>query len=160
MGKAAFRWYAGKLRIRHPPPLSVKNNQLRWSDRMKRSFSAQQLYQLRNFIPIDVLIAEKLLIPCKQSDGHLRFFCPLCREFQTATMQKTNLARCFRCEKNFNTIDLVMLWQNTDFVQSAKFLTALLQKLTERKQGSSKAPTEAIEIGKVLQKLPCRLPER
>ncbi len=127
---------------------------------MKRRFSAQQLYQLRNFIPIDVLIAEKLLIPCKQSDGHLRFLCPLCREFQTATMQKTNLARCFRCEKNFNTIDLVMLWQNTDFVQSAKFLTAVLQELTGRKHCSSEEPKEAISIGQVLKTVLCRPPQR
>jgi len=127
---------------------------------MKRRFSAQHLYRLRNLIPIDVLIAENLSIPCTQSQGHLRFLCPLCRQFKTATMQKTNLARCFRCAKNFNTIDLVMLWQNTDFVQSVKLLTALLQNLTERKQGSSKAPTEAIGIGQVLQKLLYRPAER
>lgn len=127
---------------------------------MKRRFSAQQLYQLRNLIPIDVLITEKLAIPCKQSEGHLRFLCPLCRQFQTATMQKTNLARCFRCEKNFNTIELVMLWHNTDFVQSAKFLTQLLQKLTGRKDCLSKAPKEAIGIGEVLRTLLCRPPER
>lgn len=127
---------------------------------MKRRFSAQHLYRLRNLIPIDVLITEKLSIPCKQSEGHLRFLCPLCRQFQTATMQKTNLARCFRCKKNFNTIELVMLWQNTDFVQSAKFLTAVLQNLTGRKDCSSKAPTEAIGIGEVLRTLLCRLPER
>lgn len=127
---------------------------------MKRRFSAQHLYRLRNLIPIDVLITEKLSIPCKQSQGHLRFLCPLCRQFQTATMQKTNLARCFRCEKNFNTIDLVMRWQNTDFVKSAKFLTAVLQNLTGDKQGLSKAPTEVISIGQVVKTLLCRPPER
>jgi len=127
---------------------------------MKRRFSAQHLYRLRNLIPIDVLITEKLAIPCKPSQGHLRFLCPLCRQFQTATMQKTNLARCFRCEKNFNTIELVMLWQNTDFVQSAKFLTELLQNLSGRKDCLSKAPTEAIGIGQVLRNLLCRPPQR
>jgi hypothetical protein len=127
---------------------------------MKPRFSAQHLYRLRNFIPIDVLIAEKLSIPCKQSDGHLRFLCPLCRQFQTATMQKTNLARCFRCEKNFNTIDLVMLCQNTDFVHSAKFLAAVLQSLTDRKDCLPKAPKEAIGIGQVLRTLLGRPPER
>jgi hypothetical protein len=127
---------------------------------MKRRFSAQHLYRLRNLIPIDVLIAENLSIPCRQSQGHLRFLCPLCRQFQTATMQKTNLARCFRCEQNFNTIDLVMLWQNTDFVQSVKFLTAVLQNLAGRKHCLSKAPTEAIGIGQVLRTLLCQPPAR
>jgi hypothetical protein len=143
-----------------PAVALAKKNQIDGGDRMKRRFSAQQLYQLRNFIPIDVLIAEKLSIPCKQSEGHLRFLCPLCREFQTATMQKTNLARCFRCEKNFNTIDLVMLCQNTDFVESARFLTAVLQKLTRSKHCLSKAPKEAIGIGEVLRTFPGRPPER
>jgi predicted RNA-binding Zn-ribbon protein involved in translation (DUF1610 family) len=94
---------------------------------MKRRFSAQQLYQLRNFIPIDVLIEKKLLIPCKQSEGFFRFLCPICGEFQTATMKKTNLARCFRCKKNFNNIDMVMLCKKIGFVQSAKYLSTFLQ---------------------------------
>jgi hypothetical protein len=54
--------------------------------------------------------------------------CPLCQEFNTAVNPKTNLARCFTCEKNFNTIDLVMLIRQTDFVHSVKFLQSIPQK--------------------------------
>jgi hypothetical protein len=46
--------------------------------------------------------------------GCFRFLCPLCNGFDTAVNPKTNLARCFRCEKNFNTIDLVMFLQSID----------------------------------------------
>lgn len=98
-------------------------------ERMKKRFSEQQLYELRNFISIDWLIDKQLMIPCKFSEGFFRFLCPLCGEFQTATHPKTNLARCFRCEKNFNTIDLVMICNRASFVESIHFLEACRNQL-------------------------------
>lgn len=89
---------------------------------MKRRFSAQQLFTLRNHIPIDILIEKILMVPSKFSKGFFRFLCPLCTEFNTATNPDTNLARCFRCNKNFNTIDTVMIIRKTNFVESVKFL--------------------------------------
>jgi len=62
------------------------------------------------------------------TEGCFRFLCPLCNAFDTAINPKTNLARCFRCEKNFNTIDLVMIIRQADFVQSVKFLQSIHQK--------------------------------
>jgi hypothetical protein len=93
-----------------------------------RCFSSQQLYTLRNDINVQRLIEKTLRIPCRVTEGCFRFLCPLCNAFDTAVNPKTNLARCFRCEKNFNTIDLVMLIRQTDFVQSAKFLQSHHQK--------------------------------
>ena len=75
-----------------------------------------------------MLIKKTLRIPCRVTEGCFRFLCPLCNEFDTAVNPKTNLARCFRCEKNFNTIDLVMLIRQADFVQSVKFLQSIHQK--------------------------------
>ncbi len=95
---------------------------------MKRRFSARLLYELRNFIPVDALIEEKLKLPSKISEGVFRFLCPICNEFQTATNRKTNLARCFRCERNFNTIELVMDVQGMNFVPSVKYLIPLLKQ--------------------------------
>lgn len=95
---------------------------------MKRKFSAQELYELRNFIPIDLLIENQLVIPIKKTEGLFRFLCPLCGGFQTATNPKTNLARCFGCEKNFNTIDMVMLCRRMEFVESVRFLKNLAEK--------------------------------
>ncbi len=84
---------------------------------MKRRFSAQELFELRNTVPVDSLIENILNIPVKQSNGLFRFLCPVCNEFQTATNLFTNLARCFRCERNFNPIDLVMSAKGIGFVE-------------------------------------------
>ncbi len=94
---------------------------------MGKRFSSRELYKLRNSIPINFLIEKELTIPSKISEGFFRFLCPLCNEFQTAVNPKTNLGRCFRCEKNFNTIDMVMAWRNTGFVDSVKYLQTILK---------------------------------
>ena len=88
----------------------------------KRRFTNHQLYTLRNDIPIDALIEKTLCIPSRIADGYFRFLCPLCKQFNTAVNPETNLARCFRCEQNFNTIDLVIITRKLDFVESVRFL--------------------------------------
>jgi len=88
---------------------------------MSKRFSDNELFDLRNRIPIDTLI-KKLMVPSKFSEGFFRFLCPICNEFQTATNPKTNLARCFRCERNFNTIDMVIIYKKMGFVESVKYL--------------------------------------
>ena len=88
----------------------------------KRRFTNHELHTLRNDIPVDALIDKALCIPSRVAEGHFRFLCPLCREFSTAVNPETNLARCFRCEKNFNTIDLVMTIRELGFVESVRFL--------------------------------------
>ena len=93
-----------------------------------RCFSSSQLYALRNQINVQMLIEKTLSIPCRMAKGCFRFLCPLCNRFDTAVNSKTNLGRCFRCEKNFNTIDLVMLIRQVDFVHSVKFLQSIHQK--------------------------------
>jgi hypothetical protein len=93
-----------------------------------RCFSSSQLYALRNEINVEMLIEKTLRIPCRMTKGCFRFLCPLCNGFDTAVNPRANLARCFRCEKNFNTIDLVMLVRQAGFVQSVKFLQSIHQK--------------------------------
>ncbi len=93
---------------------------------MNRYFSSQELFMLRNHIPIDTLIEKHLKLPSKFSEGFFRFLCPLCNEFQTATNPKTNLGRCFRCERNFNTIDMVMICKGLKFVEGVKYLKMIL----------------------------------
>lgn len=113
----------------------------------------QELYRLRNEIRIDRLIADFLLIPSKTIDGRFRFCCPLCKAYDTAVKPETNLARCFSCKKNFNTIDLTMLIRKLDFVDSVSFLRQCLavdrapvpQCHTTR--SSQKTP---VDIGEVL----------
>jgi DNA primase len=92
-----------------------------------KHFSQQLLFQLRNDLPIDAVIQRGLRLPLQASD-RLRFQCPLCREFNTATNQNTNLARCFSCQRNFNNIDLVMLVRNTSFADAVKRLSAFFNR--------------------------------
>lgn len=94
---------------------------------MKR-FSSEELFELRNSIPINRIIAEVLQIPFKIADGQFRFCCPKCNGFHTATNPATNLARCFCCNTNFNTIDLVMILHHSGFVESVNFLKDVLKR--------------------------------
>ena len=93
---------------------------------MKRRFTGNELFRLRNSIPIDRLIGDNLKIASKISEGWFRFLCPICGEFDTATNPRTNLARCFRCERNLNTIDLVMTVEGPDFIDTVEYLRTLL----------------------------------
>ena len=92
---------------------------------MKKHFSPNYLRMIRNEIPINTLIDSVLEMPTKISENQFRFLCPLCNEFQTAVNKKTNLARCFRCKKNFNPIDMAMIVNNCGFIDSVQFLGSL-----------------------------------
>jgi hypothetical protein len=109
---------------------------------MKR-FSKEELFKLRNHIPINVLISEILNIPTTFSEGNLRFLCPLCKEFNTGIQFKTNLARCFRCEQRFNTIEMVMIYKQQGFLPSVQFLQGYLDNFykNDRAQTHQKEST-------------------
>ena len=83
------------------------------------------LRMLRNKINIDQVI-HVLRLETRRSKELLRFRCPLCHGFHTATNPKTNLARCFDCELNYNPIDLVMAVTRRDFVETVEFLKKLI----------------------------------
>ena len=84
----------------------------------RRRFTDQQLFGIRNHIPIRQVIEKILRLPSKMDQNIFRFSCPICAEFNTAINLKTNLARCFRCEKNFNPIDIIMIVKKIDFVET------------------------------------------
>lgn len=107
---------------------------------MGQRFSDEELRSIRNDILISVLIQEILMIPSKEEAGIFRFLCPQCQEFQTAVNTKTNLSRCFRCQKNFNNIDLVMLDRKVNFVDSIKYLKQHLSRPAEHPPGCSRRP--------------------
>ena len=93
----------------------------------KTQYTRNELFILRNHIPLEALI-QQLGIPSKMSEGCFRFCCPVCREFDTGVNPATNLARCFACEKNYNTIDLVMQVKKSDFIHSVKFLKTIYEQ--------------------------------
>ena len=84
--------------------------------------SSQELHSLRNDLNIDRLVIELLQIPTQDINGLQRFQCPLCARFHTATHPTTNLARCFDCRKNFNTIELVMAVRHSRFLEAVAYL--------------------------------------
>ena len=95
---------------------------------MTQRYSKMLLQKIRNDIPIDMVIADILKQPNKISEGYFRFLCPICSEFNTATNPKTNLARCFRCGKNFNPIDMVMSVKAFSFPKSVDYLMEMVSK--------------------------------
>ncbi len=108
---------------------------------MKRRYTKKELYELRNFIPVNDLIRE-LKIPFKfDHEGRFRFLCPICNEFTTSTKADTNLARCFRCEENFNTIELTMVCRRWPFVESVEFLKAFYRDIQKSKQRCTRLST-------------------
>jgi hypothetical protein len=94
--------------------------------------SSQALYALRNHINIDRLMTQVLQIPTQQINGMGRFQCPLCARFHTATHPHTNLARCFDCQKNFNTIELVMAVRHIRFLEAVALLQRYQKILANR----------------------------
>jgi len=123
---------------------------------MKR-FSEKELTELRNEIPINIVIEDILKIPCKMTGSYFRFLCPLCREFLTATHPRTNLARCFRCKINFNPIEMVMVSLDSPFVESVKFLQAkrhVVRKLLRTKPlRRPRPPSELMSLGEIFRKI-------
>ncbi len=89
---------------------------------MSQYYPADFLRMLRNDIPIDQVIVDLLNLEVQKDPKTIRFRCPLCYNFHTATNHKTNLARCFDCQKNFNPIDMVITVGNCGFVDAVKIL--------------------------------------
>ena len=54
------------------------------------------------------------------------FLCPACAEFNTAVNPRTNLGRCFRCERNFNAIELAMSAKKLCFLAAVQIIEDLL----------------------------------
>jgi hypothetical protein len=95
---------------------------------MQNRIPEKELRHLRNNLDINAVI-DHLHIPWKVRDGYVRFLCPLCSDFDTATNPTTNLARCFRCKKNFNPIDLVMVELEKPFLHAVQYLRLHAQRL-------------------------------
>jgi len=92
---------------------------------MPRCFPDELLRRLRNDISWASLL-KQLEWPHKLREEQLAFLCPRCHECHSAVNPRTNLGRCFRCEINFNPIDLTMAVQQCDFITAVHYLEPLL----------------------------------
>jgi len=95
---------------------------------MRKKFSRQVLFELRNHVPIRALIENELNLAHHRTQGLFRFQCPDCHGFHTSVKYDKNLARCFDCRKNYNPIDMVMAVMKTQFYDSASFLLPILER--------------------------------
>lgn len=91
-----------------------------------KPFTKAYLRRLRNEIDIALYMVEILRLEHRHQDGTFRFLCPECGELHTATNRKTNLARCFRCKKNYNPIDITMRVKAMDFRDAVAWLAPYL----------------------------------
>ena len=89
------------------------------------------LRRLRNEIDFGHLL-HYLRWPHQRTDGKLNFVCPTCSELQTSVNRKTNLARCFRCQKNWNPIDFTMEVYKIEFLEAVGQLEPLLPRCPNR----------------------------
>ena len=89
---------------------------------MANGYPDDFLRMIRNQIPIEKVIITMLNLEVHRTPKWLRFRCPMCHNFHTATNRNTNLARCFDCKQNFNPIDLVMAVAEYDFVDAVEYL--------------------------------------
>jgi len=105
-----------------------------------RRFSNEELYTLRNKVPVKFVLEQLCGNECKEIEGYIRFICPLCHEMRTSLHPKENLGRCFRCERNFNAIEFVMYCCKLSFVDSVKLL---LKHCGDAQAASSNAASAA-----------------
>lgn len=88
--------------------------------------SAEHLRVLRNDVSVLAVISD-LRILTKIRGKRLIFRCAQCADYRTALNPRTNLAHCFRCERNFNPIELVMAERGWSFLEAVNYLEGLLR---------------------------------
>lgn len=85
------------------------------------------LRRLRNEIDFKYLF-RRLGWPWNQREQQVVFVCPECSESQTAVNPKTNLARCFRCARNWNPVDFTIEVTHMEFLETVEFLDEMLPR--------------------------------
>ncbi len=88
--------------------------------------SANHLRALRNNVSVLAVISD-LRILTKMRGKRLTFRCAECAGYHTALNPRTNLAHCFRCERNFNPVELVMAERGSRFLEAVNYLEGLLR---------------------------------
>lgn len=93
-------------------------------------------------------------IPSQTIDGVFRFCCPVCKNYHTGVNPESNLARCFDCKRNYNTIDLLELVTGSGFVQSVRFLKRFLGDKDKSKLPPKHKPSTTLaSVGDVLKSI-------
>lgn len=91
-----------------------------------KKFPDTLLFQIRNNIKVQDVLKYLLKQKMLAQNSTTKFQCPHCKQWNTGINNKVNLARCFECQRNFNNIDLVMIFHQCSFVQAVTFLQDVL----------------------------------
>ena len=112
-------------------------------------FTKESLFQVRNEIAVTELIKE-LKIPHHKEGANLIFNCPVCGQANTGVLVRKNLCRCFNCQRNFNTIDLVLLLTERGFKESVQYLIDYKRKLQAIKRASGEEKPKEVDSAKTV----------
>ena len=98
------------------------------------------LRRIRNDLPMAVAIAAlgRDGPPSKLRDGRFCFLCPHCDEMLACVNPRNNLAHCFHCDANLNTIDLMQM-MGFDFTAGVELLARWLDEYERRRPKSPSA---------------------
>jgi hypothetical protein len=115
---------------------------------MTRRFSPEELFYLRNRVPVTHVLKTLLKAPLENRGKRACFICPLCRGFNTSINSPHNLLRCFDCRRNLNPIELVMQFRAMDFVAGVKWLKE--NDGTVKPWKSRTTSSQPVHIGQIL----------
>jgi DNA primase len=127
---------------------------------MKRRFSPHQLSVLRNNIPIERVIVDFLSIHSRHDGGKLRFACPKCQSYDTSIHISSNQAKCFSCQHNFNTIEIVMAHLKISFVDGVKWLMQRSTEMDDTNRTVNNGQATPSKIGDILSEILPALPSK
>ncbi len=87
-----------------------------------RTVPPDLLRRLRNDVRVADVI-DRLGVATRARGARRAFRCPQCECFHTGVRERTNLARCFACERNFNPIDFVIAERRWTFLDAVRYLS-------------------------------------
>ena len=90
-----------------------------------------ELRSLRNAVPVRAVL-ESLGVAQHQRGQRREFRCPECDGFHVAIHRRENLARCFRCAKSYNPIDLVMSSGGAGFLDAVEIVRGFAVEANRR----------------------------
>ena len=100
------------------------------------AITKEELRRLRNDVPIEIVV-QQLRLERRMRGRRHEFHCTECGGFHGTIHEQANLARCFRCARNYNPIDLIMA------VRRASFLEAVYElREIDRSTSRNEAPTQ------------------
>ena len=112
-----------------------------------RTIPPEELRRLRNDVPVAAVVDELGLPTGKRGTRHT-FRCPKCSTFHTNVIHRANVAHCFRCDRSYNPIDLVIATRGGLFLDAVRCVAAIgdmTLSLVSRTGHGSRGGTERLE---------------